>query len=38
MSLPTPDDSRPRVFPAWVRVVAIVLIVALVGFFVLSAF
>ncbi len=38
MSLPTRNSSDPPGFPAWVRVVAIVLIVALVGFFVISAF
>jgi hypothetical protein len=34
----SPDPVREPRAPAWVRVVALVLIVALVGYFVISAF
>jgi hypothetical protein len=34
----SPDPVREARTPAWVRVVALVLIVALVGYFVISAF
>jgi hypothetical protein len=36
--LPHEDTSQTPGFPVWVRVVALVVIVALVGFFALSAF
>lgn len=38
MSIPRRNSSEPGGFPGWVRVVAVVLIVALIGFFVISAF
>jgi hypothetical protein len=34
----SPDPVSQRSTPAWVRVVALLLIVALVGYFVISAF
>ena len=34
----SPDPVREARTPVWVRVVALVLVVALVGFFVISAF
>ena len=33
----SPDPTRPSGAPAWTRIVALVLIVALVGYFVISA-
>ncbi len=37
MSQPPEDDQIRSAFPTWVRMVAIVLIVAMVGFFVIAA-